>query len=213
MVVLVGLFSISCAGPAAEAETEAPAESVMTAEAPAPAAIPAALVETAAKAPRVEKVKIRVDNQGVVHKVAVYHGDADRIPQAVRDLAVKTYADSKPKRYESEHYSDKGDIFEVEVETKDGKQCEVAATKDGTLVYTECRVDEASLPAKVRAAIDKTVPGGKLLEAEEKKGTDVDEITVEVEKDGREHYLTITRSGELLSHHLRIPAVLEVPAG
>jgi len=211
-VVLVALFSMSCAGPAAEAESEAPTQSVMAAEASA-SAIPAALVETAGEASGVQRVEIRVDDAGAVNKFAVYHGDANRIPQAVRDLATKTYPDAKVKVYESECYAERGVVFEVEVETKEGVECEVEAKSDGTLVYTECIVDEASLPAEVKATIDRTVPGAKVLEAEEKKGPEIDEIMVEVAKQGREHYLVIKPSGELVSHHLRLPAILDVPAG
>jgi hypothetical protein len=211
-VVFVALLSISCAGPTAEAESEAPTQSMMAAEAPA-SAVPVELVETAGKASGVQKAKIRVDDTGAVTKLAIYHADADRIPQPVRDLARKTYPEAKVKVYESEYYAERGVVFEVEVETKDGKECEVEAKSDGTLVYTECVVDAASLSAEVKATIDETVPGAKVLEVEEKKGPDIDEVIVEVEKDGQAHVLTMKPSGELVSHHLRIPAVLDVPAG
>ena len=105
-----------------------------------------------------------------------------------------------------------GDVFEVEVDTKDGKRCAVAAKADGTEVYVECRVDPAELSEPIVKAVEALMPGGKIVEAESKKGPGIYEVSVEVESGGREYYLRVSPDGTLIQKLVRIPAIVEVPA-
>jgi uncharacterized membrane protein YkoI len=157
------------------------------------------------------KMEIRLDADGKVVKQTTYHDDPDAIPEAVHDLAAKEFPGAKAARYETEWYADRGLVYEIEVDTKDKKRCEVAATEDGTKIYTECHVKPKALPPEVSKQVEATIPGGKILEAETKKGPDIDVVTVEVEKDGREYYLRLSPDGTLLEKLLRVPAVVEIP--
>lgn len=180
-------------------------------EAPGSTALDAKIRETAMSAPNVERMKVRVDDAGKIVKQSVYHGDAGTTPAPVRELAEKTFPGGRPLFYETEVYADVGLVYEVEVETTDGKQCEVSGQPDGTLVYTECRLDARELPEPVTARIDATLAGGKVIEAEVKKGPNVDEFTIEVEFQGREYYLRIRPDGTLIAKLLRVPAIIELP--
>lgn len=168
--------------------------------------------DAATTAPKVERMKLRFDAAGALSKQAVYHDDAAAIPEAVRRLAEQQFPGAKVSGYETEHYADHGDLFEVELDTADGKHCEVAAQVDGTLFYTECRLETAELPGPVAERVSATVPAGTILEAERKMMADGgEEFTVEVELEGRELYLRIAADGALLSKHLRVPALVELP--
>ncbi|MCX4247266.1 acetyl-CoA carboxylase biotin carboxylase subunit family protein [Paraliomyxa miuraensis] len=182
-----------------------------TADGAAPAhALDAELVQTATAASKVEKVKLRVDAQGNLVKQALYHDDAASIPAPVIELAKSKWPKATITRYETELYADRGRVYEVEVDDG-GTLCEVAASPEGAEVYTECRVDPASLSAELKAAIEQTAPGGKILEAETKKGPEVDEVTVEVEHGGRELYLRMRPDGSVIQTLQRIPAIVEIP--
>ena len=170
------------------------------------------IVEAARDAKGVEKVKLRVDDSGAIVKQTVYHADASRIPGPVQELAKKEFPGSKAVSYETEVYADVGEIFEVEVQTKDGKRCEVAANAEGVLRYKECHVKPKELPKEVSAKIKELHPKGKILEAETKQGPDIDEITIEVKDGGRELYMRIKPDGTVIQTLFRVPAVFEVPA-
>jgi hypothetical protein len=168
-------------------------------------------IAAAATGPTVERMKVRLDGEGVIIKQSVYHGDHSAIPQAVLDLAEKTFPGSRPRRYETEHYADFGQVFEVEVDTADNKMCEVAARPEGELVYTECRLDPRELPKPVSDRVSATFPDAKILEAEQKSGPDVGEFTVEVEVGSRQFYLRIAPDGTLIQKLVRVQAVIELP--
>ena len=167
-----------------------------------------AVAEAAKGAPKVEKMKLRLDASGAIVKQAVYHDDESRIAGPVLETAKKEYPDAKIMHYETEWYADRGDIHAVEVETKDGKHCEVAAKPSGELVYKECEESADTLPDAVKKAVDAAVPGGKVLEVETKQGDGIDEVTVEVEAGGKEYYLIMSAGGELKAKYLRVPAPL-----
>lgn len=168
-------------------------------------------IADAAKGSGVERMKVRFDDAGAIVKQSVYHGDKSGIPQPVLDLAEQTYPGSQPKHYETEHYAEFGQVFEVEVETADAKLCEVASRPDGELVYTECRIDVGELPEPVSARVSATFPDGKIIEAERKSGPEHDEFTVEIEAGGRQFYLRIAPDGSLIAKLVRVPAIVELP--
>ena len=60
-------------------------------------------------------------------------------------------------------------------------------------------------------AVGKLYPGAKVLEAETKKGPQMDEITLEVQVGEGEHYVRIKPDGTLVQRLVRIPAVVEIP--
>lgn len=201
-----------------ETPTETPAPTPTEAvdvAAPAPqggTAVHMQIVEAARDAKGVEKVKVRVDDTGAIVKLAVYHQDASRIPAPVQELAAKEFPGSKTMAYETEFYADVGEIFEVEVQTKDGKRCELAANAEGVLRYKECHVKPKDLPAEMSAKVKELHPKGKILEAETKQGPEIDETTIKVKDGGRELYLRMKPDGTLIQTLYRVPATFEVPA-
>jgi hypothetical protein len=212
-LLVLATFALACNEPAA---TTQPCEATTTDAAPGTAAagtatLDATIRKTASSAPQVERMKIRVDDSGVIVKQSVYHGDASVIPAAVRELAEKTFPEARALKYETEVYADIGLVFEIELETKDGKLCEVSSQPDGTLVYTECHIDPRELPEPVAARAEATIAGGKIIEAEQKTGPKVDEFTVEVEHEGREFYLRVRPDGTLIAKLVRVPAIIELP--
>ena len=206
----------STASPADADTRDSPAGSqAVNSEAGAKEVLRAEILQVATEAPKVETMKLRFDSSGALVKQAVYHDDAAAVPEAVRALAEQTYPRAKVTGYETEHYADRGEVFEVELETGENRHCEVAATAEGVLVYTECRVDARELPAPVAERVTALFADGEILEAEHKtlgaEGSEGEEYSVEVKHAGREYYLRIASDGSLLSKHLRVPAVVELP--
>lgn len=209
LLVLPLALLLAC-GPKGSGGTNVPTDTAPTGEAAPAAALDGEIVRTAITAADVQKVKIRVDADGGIVKQSLYHGQASALPAKVLELAKTRFPGGTVRHYETELYADRGRVYEVEVD-EGGKLCEVAATPEGVEVYVECEVDPATLSAELKAAIEKAAPGGKVLEAETKKGSDIDEVTVEVEVDGRELYLRLAPDGTLVQKLRRIPAIVEVP--
>lgn len=175
------------------------------------AGLDAEIVAIAAKPGAATKFKVRVDGSGAIQKQALYHNDAEAIPAEIRAKAEARWAGSKASRYETELYAEHGRVHEVEVTLPDGKMCELAVKSDGTELYEECHVDAAALPGPVAAKVEELFPGGKVVEAETKKGATMDELTIEIELNGQEFYLRCKPDGTVLAKLVRIPGVLEVP--
>jgi len=160
----------------------------------------------------VAKMKIRLNADGEMIKQSVYHGDASTIAGPARELAETTFPGGTARRYETEWYAEHGEVHEIEVDTKDGKRCEVAAKPDGTKLYVECHETEASLPDAVKTTITTTFPDGRVLEVESTTGPAIDaSFTIEVESGGVEYYLVISPAGEIQHKYKRVPAIVEVP--
>lgn len=168
------------------------------------------LVTTAIRAETVIKAKVRVDAQGKITKQSVYHDDAASIPAAVREAATKRFPSATVLHYESEVYADRGRVYEVEVDDA-GTKCELAATPEGVEIYVECHADPATLSPEIKATIERVAPGGTILEAETKKGPDMDELTIEVDHAGRLLYLRVKPDGTLIEGLRRVPGFIEVP--
>lgn len=210
--VLPLAFVLACTTTTATTEDTTPptpSGAAMTTADPV-AALDAEIAKTASTATTVEKLKIRLDAQGGIVKQALYHDQADVIPAAVLELAKSRFPKATITGYETELYADRGRVYEVRVDDG-GTECEVAASPAGVELYTECQVDPASLGAAILATVEKTAPGGRILEAETKKGPDIDELTVEVEQAGRELYLRLRDDGSLIQALRRVPAIVELP--
>ncbi len=212
--LLLLLAACTTATETTDAATRSPDSAAAVAEDGAPggtaAVLDADITQTAATAKTVEKMKIRLSADGTVLKQSVYHDAADSIPEAVKALASTKFPKATITGYETELYADLGRIYEVEVDDG-GKECELAANAEGTEIYTECKVDPATLSAAAKATIESLAPGGTILEAESKKGPSVEETTVEVKTGGGELYLRLAPDGSLIQALRRIPAVVEVP--
>lgn len=118
------------------------------------------------------KLKLELEADGSVRKLAVYHDNAGDLPAAVTARASEVFPGAKVRTYESEYYRDLGRVFEVEVETADGQSCEVSAREDGTLVYKECELDAKAVPAEITAALARDAAGRDVQEVERKDHAD-----------------------------------------
>lgn len=196
---------------ATETPAAAPAASMQADVAVTSGGLHDAVAKAAITAKTVEEFEFRLDEQGALVKQAVYHDDASAISDAVKAKAQEVFPGGTITHYETEWYAGVGDVQEVEVKTADGRECEVAALPDGTLRYEECKLDLASLPTQITEAIESAYPGGKILEAETKKGPDLDVVTVEVEAGGTEYYVHMAPDGEIQSVHKRVEAIVEIP--
>jgi hypothetical protein len=222
---LAGLFLAACdsapaslpAPPPAPPAPPAPPPPVEPgpAEPPPPAGpgqLDPELVRAAASAEGVEKVHLKAEPDGSIRYFAVYHQDADAIPEPVRKQLDVVYPGARALRYESEFVVPHGRLHEIEVETADKQECELSAQADGAIVYTECHIDPRALPEPVRAAFDRAHPGAAIKQVEKKSVPGAgDEYEVQFEVGGRLHQLLFRPDGAVLRHELRIPAVLTVP--
>lgn len=186
---------------------------VEAAAAPASAGLDAQLLKTAQTAQGVHKFKLFFDDQGRFTKQSVYHRDPSLLPDAVKKTVEAEAPGAELLYCESELYQDAGRVFEVQVKLADGNEMEVSAREDGTLYYTERKIDPKLLSEPVRKVVEETVPGGKIEEVELKKGPGKDATAVEViDGAGVMHYLTFAPGGKLVKHTLRFVAQVEVPA-
>jgi hypothetical protein len=172
------------------------------------------LIRVAASAEGVRKIELHSDQSGALGKMSVYHQDANRIPESVRKLAETLFPGSKSLSFETEHYADAGLVYEVEVESQDGRHCEVSATADAKHRYTECRLSQDALPAAVSKKLETTLPGATVEELEVLKGPSIgggEEYRAELKVGSVVHYLRLSPGGELLRHGILVPAKIEVP--
>lgn len=214
-VIAVGAFSACGANqqnsptepapPAAEADTT-PAQACAP-----PGQLDPELVALAIRADSLIRFRLRVDESGAIQKFAVYHEDADEIPEAVRAAAEARFPDSQVRYYESERYSDRGRVHEVEVATSEGQHCELSAQTDGTLVYVECEITADEVPEAIMAEANRRVPGGELVEAETKEGPEINTVHLQMRVGEQTHYLIFQASGEFSNHYLRVPATIDIP--
>lgn len=180
-----------------------------------PGHLDAELLSIATSAQGTRKLELHGEKSGEISKLSVYHQDATRIPEPIRKLAESTFPGSKALSFETERYADAGLVYEVEVEKADGEHCELSASAEGKLRYTECRLTQAALPPAVSKTISDKLPGGTVEEIEVLRGQAIvggEEFRAEVKVGTQMHYLRIKPSGELVRHGLLIPAKLELPA-
>lgn len=175
------------------------------------AGIDAEIASIAAKPGAATKFKLRIDASGAIQKQSLYHGDATAIPEAAKAKALAKWPGSTVERFETELYAEHGRVHEIEVKTAEGGVCELAIKADGTDLYEECQITADKIPAAVAAKITELFPDGKVLEAETKRGPNMDELTIEVESAGQEFYLRVKPDGTVIAKLVRIPGVFEVP--
>ncbi|MEZ4381968.1 MAG: hypothetical protein R3A79_11525 [Nannocystaceae bacterium] len=220
--ILLLTATIGCGSEPAQAPADCP-EPAPTADAPgAPAQAPpptigaldkafiASVAEPASLA-TIDKLELELAADGSVRQLALYHRDAARIPDAVKAKVEEVYPGATTKLFETElEGPERREVFEVEVETADGRECEVEATAAGELIYTECEVDAESLDDAIKAAVKATLPDGAIKEAEvvERPGA-ATETSVEVEVAGVSHKLVFV-SGELRRHAVELKAEIEL---
>ena len=187
-----------------------PAEPAVVA--PAPPRLDAEIVRAAATAAGVTKLKLEVEADGTIREMSLYHNDAGALPPAVTALREQQYPGSKVRAYETEFDREHGRVFEVEVTTQTKQECELSAKPDGTLIYNECHISPKELSGPIKSAIEKAVPGAKIVEAEKKTYPDGRAIvSVEVSVGGKMHELYFEGDG-LTRHELVLAAEIEVPA-
>lgn len=155
-------------------------------------------------------VQVDTDAAGRIAKCAVYHDDAARMPDAVLRLADRKFPGAGTRFFETELYAEHGPVYEVVVETREGRHCEIAGRPDGTELYTECSLTRAEVPREVLAAATKLLPQGVLEEAEAKRGPKIDEIDLEMRVGTALHYLRYTPKGELIDHLVRMRGSVHV---
>lgn len=87
-------------------------------------------------------------------------------------------------------------VFEVEVETADGGEMEIAVTAEGNVLEIEEALLADQLPAAVQRTLAHVLPGGSTAEVEKKMI-----VVYEIEKtiDGVEYELVIDQVGRILS--------------
>ncbi|MCA9637339.1 MAG: PepSY domain-containing protein [Myxococcales bacterium] len=200
------------AAKAGEAKAECPPAPECPAQAPpAAAALDGDFLRGALSHRGLTKIEIEVRANGEVEELAVYHNDADAIPEPVRARAEERFPGATIERYETELEEGKK-VFEVEVKTADGKECEVEAAANGDLLYVECVADESILSAEQKATIERIVAGGKITEVEtvERPGDEKPSIGVSVEVGDATHKLDFGPDGALKRHAREIPASLEI---
>lgn len=155
-----------------------------------------------------EKLELKVNLDGSIGEIELYHGDPEALPQVVRDLAEKTFPKGKVLHYETEVDAG-GDIFEVEVDFK-GKECEVSARADGTLLYTECEESTKDLGPILGPSVAKGFPGAKVVGLKKISRPEAESFEVELMIDGEEHEVEFDAAGQVTAHVRKIPAVLEI---
>jgi hypothetical protein len=161
----------------------------------------------------VQWVEVDTDADGKIAKCTVYHDRAGDVPQPVHELAARKFPQAKKRYFETELYAEWGLVYEVELETADGRHCEVAGKPDGTELYTECEIRPEDIPAPVQQAVRALLPGGELREAEEKRGPSIDEVDLQLQVGDELHYIRYQSDGTKIQHLVRIRGEVEVKPG
>ncbi len=182
-----------------------------TAPAPGIGGLDSAFIASISAHPNATKVEIEVHADGSIRELALYHNDADKLPEAVRAKAEEVYPGATIKGYESEvEGPERREVFEVELKTAEGQDCEVEATATGELIYTECEIEVSALSEELKAAALKALPGAAIEEVEviEYSGDRPKETVVEAKIGDATHKLVFI-DGELSRHVREIKAELE----
>jgi len=197
---------------AQQAPKEAPPVEVAAEKAPSIGALDGEFVATISRHKAIDKIELEVAADGNIRELALYHNDAELIPDAVKAKAQEVYPGSTIHSYESElEGPQRRAVFEVELTTAEGQKCEIEATDGGELLYTECEVEVTSLAEELKAAAEKALPDGTIKEVEvvtpsgDAKPQTVVEMTV-----GETTHKLVFVEGELQRHAIEIKAEIEL---
>ncbi len=211
IITVVPWLLLACSRPLADSacpETPAPLPE-------AGVMLDAELRELASSAATLERLEFRLDESGAVIKQAVYHDARAALPEPVLAHAEREFPGGRVLHYESERYAELGPVHEIELETVDGRECELAGRADGSLLYTECAIDPSGLPEAVAAALAVAVPDAAVVKAKHKRvvGAEPRFIVELGASEGRSLVLQLSPEGAVLAKHWRMRAVVELPAG
>lgn len=203
-----------------EAPTTPPQEMPQTAArevaepaAPTPGRIDAAFLQGAIEHAGLQRMELSVRADGTIDEIEVYHQDAAKIPAPVLARLEEVYPGAKILAYETElEADDPTPVYEVEVQTKDKKTCELEARADGAVVYTECVQAAKKVSKEIQAVLDKRLPGAKIVEIEVTEPASGERaIEVKVEWKGERHVLEFEGAEERMSRHAReVPATVSI---
>jgi uncharacterized membrane protein YkoI len=119
------------------------------------------------------------------------------LPAAVRATVEKLTTGGEIKKIDKEEEEDGKVIYDLEATVK-GKDVEFDIAADGTVLVSEESVEYSSLPAPVRAAVEKYFGSADGLKAS--KATEKGKANYEVEgkKDGKDATLKLDETGKIL---------------
>ncbi len=188
-------------------EAEAPAPSPPAAPVAGAPRLPDPIADALANAQGVHEVEIDVAPDGTLRKVSVYHRDAAQVPEPVKASAQKAFAGAEADAFEIEFYAEGGTVYEVEVTTRDGRRCELAAEADGTVRYTECEIPAGKLPRAAREDARRRGTAAKAQRIERADGTVEFEVELRA-ADGTRFEVSYDRDGRPIEARREIPAKL-----
>ncbi len=158
---------------------------------------------------RVKSMKLYVDSNGNVEKRSLYV-TRSAVPDWVVTMANEKIGPGSNEYFELEWYAEAPNMRVYEVtRTIKGKKVEVSMNEHKQLRYIEREISSASLPAKVKAAVN-SLSGFKVEEYEEKTGEGFHYYQVEGMQNGAEITYTYDADGMLLKTQRIIPTKLEV---
>ncbi|MCA9527792.1 MAG: hypothetical protein KC549_16010 [Myxococcales bacterium] len=166
--------------------------------------------DTAVAAEGTTELRVYLGPAGTVRGLAVYHGDRGRIPPAVLARGDAVFPGKSAISFESEWHAI-GPVFEVEYDLGDGQHGEIAATADGTLLYTERTLPIDAVPASLQQAALARVGGGEIVSAETKASAGQTATELKVKHGDRTHVVSLADDGRVLWHAVRFMAQVEVP--
>jgi hypothetical protein len=211
VIAALGVLAVGCATPETKCvtPTDDMKETPKAADASAAPIFDAEELALLTGSETIKEVRVYLDAGGKMRKLAVYHKDADEVPAVVRQKIDEAYPGATVRYYETERYAGIGRVYEVEIQAADGAELEMSMKPDGTLHYLEEVVDAAAIDAAILEKVDARVPGASVVEAESKKGPEVDILLIKVtDPAGRTHYLNF-QGGELKRHSVRHKALVE----
>ena len=103
------------------------------------------------------------------------------------------------------------DLVDLYDNAAPGGWMEIEAERDGTIIELEAEIPIEALPASVKAAAERELPGGTIIGAEREIVGGRQGYEVKKRKGGREYELVFTPEGELLEKEIGLKQA-EAPA-
>jgi uncharacterized membrane protein YkoI len=120
-------------------------------------------------------------------------------PAAVMSAVERAQPKSKALSCKSE--KEKGStLYEVKVQTMDGKKLEMDVSPEGEILVTEEHIPLSAVPSAAMTSLEKKFAGARVSDAERLTAKD-GEVSFELtfKAGGKEHEITVTEAGEILS--------------